>query len=200
MSLLLKLRLQSLATLSRQIRKTERHALTHTQLLRIEDRLRGEGIPKRQMARIMKRASRRTIRRIRDGAVRVGNDIIVSGSPVNPEWITEADSARSGLHTLRTTYLRRELRAGYLAYAFLRDISFDAVEWHADEPVPLDRIEELVNEYTATERRQIVAQRFAEWAERVQVSIDEGRHIRPTQNPSVRERRREKELSMRTGW
>lgn len=197
MSLLLKLRLKSLANLSRQIHKTESQTLTRTQMLRVETRLRETGIPTRQMARIMKRANKRTVRRLNTTVIRSEGVLILPGPRVDPEWVKEAESARSTLHTLRTAYLRRELRAGYLAYAFLRDVDFEQVEWHAHEPVPMDRIEELIGEYTPADQRQIVAQRFAEWAERVQVSIDEGRHPRRTENESKREWRRDREQTMK---
>lgn len=197
MSMLLKLRLKSLATLSRQMHTTERKALDRAQLLRIETRLRENGIPMRQMARIMKRASKRTVRRLRTNTIRVEGNMMVPGQRIDPEWLKEAASAASTLHTLRTAYLRRELRAGYLAYAFLRDISFDTVEWQAYEPVPMDRVEEIIGEYTTADERQIVAQKFAEWAERIQVSIDEGRHPRRTDNETTREWRREREHTMR---
>lgn len=197
MSMLLKLRLQSLATLSRQMHTTERKALSRVQLMRIETRLRNNGIPLRQMARIMKRAGKQTVKRIRENSIRSDGHIQVPGPDVNPEWIQETEKARSTMHTLRTAYLRRELRAGYLAYAFLRDIPFDTVEWQAYEPVPIGRVEELIGEYTPADEKQVVAQRFAEWIARVQVSIDEGRHPRATESESRREWRREREQEMR---
>lgn len=200
MSILLKLRLKSLATLSKQMRRTEANGLSHLQMLRVESRLRDQGIPLRQMARIMKRAGKRMVRRINEDGIRVDGKLAIDGPPVPPEWITGAEIAQAHLHTLRTAYLRRELRAGYLAYAFLRDVPFDRVEIEAYEPVPLDRVEEIIGEYTAPDEHQIVRQRFAQWVSQVQIAIDEGRHPAPTKSEAAREWRRDREQAMRAGW
>lgn len=183
--------LQALSMLSRQYRATERRAFEHAQLLRIHARLSDAGIPKRQMERILKRAKGRTIKLIKRAGIPSddGKSIIVPMPTPEAEWIEAADLSRSNIYMERTVYLRRELRAGYLAYAFLRGVDLGVLEESCNEPVPLERIEEIVKHYSEQDFSEM-NNRFAAWKADAYASVSAGRHPKRTENAERWEQRR----------
>lgn len=155
MSRKLMLEIQGYAQVSRSLRTIERRHLDNGQLLRINTRLSGAGIPERQMARIMKRAKSRTVAIIRGSGIKSAygksNELMAINVPMPPPeaaWIEDADDKFNNAHTERTVYLRRELRAANLAYAFLKGISLESAEAKGYEPIPFDRIEEIAEAYS----------------------------------------------------
>lgn len=119
MSLALKMALIANAHLSRTIRVAEYKAFDNAQLLRIETRLSDAGVPRRNMSRILKRARGRKARVISlinaSGVPNAsGKGIHVPLKAPEPKWIADSVSIGVELHTERTVYLRRELRAAYL--------------------------------------------------------------------------------------
>lgn len=150
----LMLAIQGAAQVSRSLRTIERRHLGNAQLLRIHTRLAVSGIPDRQMARIMKRAKSRTVGLINRDSVKSpsgkSNEIMLINVPMQvpePAWAEASDDKYHSAYMDRTVYMRRELRAANLAYTFMLGNSLESAEAKGYEPVPFDRIEEIVEKY-----------------------------------------------------
>lgn len=154
MSMRLLMAINGAAAVSRGLRAMETKVLDHAAILRVHDRLAGAGIPERQMGRILKRAKSRTVRIIKKEGVKSpvdgSNEQFVINVPMQasePGQIEAHQTYAEVLHQDRTIFLRRELRAANLAYSFLRGGELSDVEKSAREPVPVDRIEQIVAKY-----------------------------------------------------
>ena len=70
---------------------------------------------------------------------------------------------RANLHHHRTHTVRREARWSLLAYGFLRDRLYSAIETGARKPVDWDYVQRIAERFSGNPDPRHVRQRFAEW-------------------------------------
>lgn len=126
--------------------------------LRLRERLARESFPPHKISKML-----RKYRVNRDHAeVMFGKKLPSTIKAPNPEWLTEHEKTFGTLRHFRTHTLRKETRAHFIAYGFLRGRQFRQIEAKSYEYPPWVRAAEIAAQYSDEDGR-VVSQRFSEW-------------------------------------